>query len=139
MAAFDREAHVSSARKAGLSQEQAERLADLAAARAGRRSSAQATEEKGYPHPGNVIDLPDAGGQIVLQYGHPQEVGRNGCYMHDVVQALIDHLSVYQQNGHPLACPETAATIAHLGAAKQSILARRKDRQDRNTFQTDKP
>lgn len=134
-----RDQQISAALKAGCTQADAERIADLACARAGRVSAARASEEKGYPHPGNTIDLPNGGGQIILQYGHPDEVGRNGCFMHDVLEGIIANLKVFQQDGHPLSCSETGATILHLEAARESILARRRDRQARGTFQTDKP
>ena len=107
--------------------------------RLGHITAEQATAVKGYPHPGNIIFLPDSGGEIQLQYGHPQKVGRNGCFMHDVVQALIDNLSVYQQEGHPLACVETERTLDALRIAKGTILDRKANRQDRGVHETDKP
>ena len=102
-------------------------------------SAEQATAEKGYPHPGSTINLPDSGGQIKFQYGHPDEVDRNGCFMHDVVQALINNLEVYQQEGHPMACVETERTLDAMRIVKGNILDRRSNRQERGVHETDKP
>jgi len=102
-------------------------------------SAEQATAEKGYPHPGNQITLPDGGGVITLQYGHPGEVGRNGCFPTDVIQGLIDNISVYQDRGHPMATRETALAITRLQEAKHWIEHRKNERRDRGVHQTDKP
>jgi len=98
-----------------------------------------ATADKGYPHPGSAIVLPDGGGTIHLQYGHPQEVGRNGCFTTDVIQGLIDSLSVYQRAGHPMASTETDLAIMHLESAKARIEDRKAEREGRGVHQTDKP
>ena len=95
--------------------------------------------EKGYPHPGSVISLPGGGGEIHLQYGHPQEVGRNGCFTTDVIQGLIDNLSVYQARGHPMSTRETALAIARLEEARLWINSRKAKRQERGVHQTDSP
>jgi len=99
----------------------------------------KATEEKGYSHPGSVIQLPDGGGEIHLQYGHPDSVGRNGCFTVDVIQSLIDNLSVYQQHGHPMRTRETACAITKLEEALMWIERRKSRRKDRGVHQTDKP
>lgn len=98
----------------------------------------EATENKGYPHPGSVIKLPDMGGLIHLQYGHPGEVGRNGCFTTDVIQGLIDNLNVYQSHGHPMRTRETALAITKLEEALHWIEARKRDRGARGVHQTDK-
>lgn len=102
-------------------------------------SAKVATADKGYPHPGNVITLPDGGGAIHLQYGHPGEVGRNGCFTTDVIQGLIDNISVYQERGHPMATRETALAITHLETALMWINRRKEKRKQRDVHQTDKP
>lgn len=96
-----------------------------------------ATHLKGYPHPGSFITLPDQGGTIHLQFGHPQEEGRNGCFVVDVLRALRENLRVYQQDGHPLRCNETAMTLTHLTQAIESIDRRKTDRKARNVHNTD--
>lgn len=101
-------------------------------------NSEQATSEKGYPHPGSFIALPDFGGMIHLQYGHPQEVGRNGCFTVDVIQGLIDNLSVYQSPGHPMRTRETACALTKLEEALMWINRRKQDRDQRGVLQTDK-
>ena len=100
-----------------------------------------ATAEKGYPHPGNLIKLPHqpcSPHAIFLQYGHPQEVGRNGCFTVDVIQGLIDNLSVYQSPGHPMRTRETAVAITKLEEALMWINKRKAERADRGVHQTDK-
>ena len=101
--------------------------------------SEMATQDKGYPHPGNLIRLPDHGGTIRLQYGHPGQVGRNGCFMIDVLRACRENLAVYQVEGHPMASPETDQAIAGLDAAISAIESRKKDREARSVHQTDNP
>ena len=96
-----------------------------------------ATAAKGYPHPGSMICLPDGGGTIHLQYGHPQEVGRNGCFTTDVILGLISNLSTYQSAGHPMMTLETDTAIICLEEALVAITARKKDRADRGVHQTD--
>lgn len=98
----------------------------------------QATKEKGYPHPGNEIVLPDGGGTICLQYGHPKEAGRNGCFAADVLRGLAASLEVYQQEGHPLRCDDTERTIGLLYHAVSRLERRKADRQARGVHQTDK-
>lgn len=98
-----------------------------------------ATRDKGYPHPGNTITIPDSGQAIKVQYGHPGEVGRNGCFVIDLLQAVHDHLSVYQQPNHPMACEETEKTLQHLTRAIHSMGARKGDRMARGVHQTDTP
>lgn len=99
----------------------------------------QATAEKGYPHPGSFIALPDGGGTIHLQYGHPSEVGRNGCFTADVIQGLIENLSVYEQSGHDMADPSTSLAILALDSALRHITFRKRDRKARGVHETDKP
>ena len=65
---------------------------------------------------------------IYLQYGHPGEVGRNGCFTVDVIQGLIDNLSVYQARGHPM---------AKLEEAVMWIGRRKAEREARGVHQTD--
>lgn len=101
-------------------------------------SAKQATADKGYLHPGSTIVLPDDGGTIHIQYGHPKEVGRNGCFTTDVIQGLIDNLSVYQVRGHQMASQETACAITKLEEALMWINRRKEKRQDRGIHQTDK-
>lgn len=103
-----------------------------------RISAEDATREKGYPHPGSQIALPDNGGVINLQYGHPGDVSRNGCFAVDVIQGLIDHLSVYQKCGHPMSTRETACSITHLEEALMWLERRKSKRKDRGVHQTDK-
>lgn len=102
-------------------------------------STEQATKEKGYPHPGSCIQLPDNGGTIHLQYGHPDEVGRNGCFTTDVIQGLIDNISVYQERGHPMATRETALALTRLEEALMWINRRKSKRKERGVHETDKP
>ena len=100
----------------------------------------QATEEKGYPHPGNTIWLPDHGGEpnrIRLQYGHPDKVGRNGCYIDDVLKGLIANLEVYQAKDHPMRCVDTSDTLEHLRNALACVEHRRESRKRRGVHQTD--
>lgn len=99
----------------------------------------EATKEKGYPHPGSAIVLPDGGGTIHLQYGHRPEVGTNGCFTTDVIEALMDHLSVYQERGHPMATRETACAITKLEEALMWIERRKNKRKARGVHETDKP
>jgi len=102
-----------------------------------RKSAEDATAEKGYAHPGSVIELPNGGGEIHLQYGHPGEVGRNGCFTVDVIQGLIDNISTYQERGHPMASRETALAITKLEEALMWINRRKAERKDRGVHQTD--
>lgn len=99
----------------------------------------EATAQKGYPHPGNAIELPDGGGTILLQFGHRPEVGVNGCFTTDVIEGLMDHLSVYQERGHPMACRETACALTKLEEALMWINRRKEKRKARDVHETDKP
>ncbi len=102
-------------------------------------SAEDATKEKGYPHPGSVIQLPNLGGTIHLQYGHPAIVDRNGCFTTDVIQGLVDNISVYQKRGHPMSTRETAVAITKLEEALMWINYRKHKRAERGVHQTDKP
>lgn len=98
----------------------------------------EATKQKGYPHPGSYIDLPNEGGTIHLQFGHPDEVGVNGCFTTDIIQGLIDNLSVYQSHGHPMRTRETACAITKLEEALMWINRRKDLRKAAGVHQTDK-
>ncbi len=91
-------------------------------------SRGEATTDKGYPHPGSVIYLPEKGGEIHFQHGLPQEVGRNGCSATDVIQGLIDRISVYQHASHPMWSAEAGLALIKLEEAKMWINASKIDR-----------
>ncbi len=97
-----------------------------------------ATEQKGYPHPGSFVELPDDGGVIFFQFGHPDEVGRNGCYMVDVVKALAEHLRPFTDPGHPMRDHTTNMARVYLLDAVRAMDQRRRDREGRGVHQTDK-
>lgn len=101
-------------------------------------SPEKATDIKGYPHPGSVIAIPSRGGEIFIQFGHPQDVGRNGAFIPEVLTAIIDHLKVYQEPGHPLASRETALAITKLEESRMWLEERRRDRERRQVLWTDK-
>ena len=109
--------------------------------------SKQATHEKGYPHPGSFIEIFLNPGdecddrravEIHFQYGHPQEVGRNGIFIDQVIDALADHLSVFQEPGHPMRSRETAVAITKLQEASMWIRERKRNRDRRGVLNTDK-
>lgn len=103
-------------------------------------NSKLASEEKGYPHPGSFITLgPDEHKTIIhLQYGHPDEVGRNGIFIHELYDALAEHLSVYQSPGHKMRTRETAMVITKLDEASLWTQKRTLDRKKRGVHETDK-
>lgn len=103
-----------------------------------RKTREQATKEKGYPHPGSMIQLPDQGGEIHFQFGHPQEVGRNGIYMSDLLEAITDHLEVFQSEDAKLADEDTGKCIESLKAARGHLEARKAKRRARGVLNTDK-
>lgn len=113
----------------------------LDATLAGRRmvTPEEASAEKGYPHPGSFIALPNGGGTIYLQFGHIPEVGRNGCFTSDVLQGLIENLATYQVPGHPMRTKSTDQAIHHLKLALEAIEARKESRRVRAVHETDKP
>jgi len=102
-------------------------------------TAAEASAEKGYPHPGSVIVLPSHGGRIHLQYGHRREshVGTNGCFTTDVITGLILNLETYQEHGHPMATSETQEALRKLHEARMWIDARKADRRFRGVYETD--
>lgn len=103
-----------------------------------RKSAADATAEKGHRHPGSVLAVP-LGGELHLQYGHPREVGRNGCTTADILDALLKHLSVFQEPGNTMACWETAMVATKIEEALLWDKRRSEGRQRRGVFQSDAP
>lgn len=85
-----------------------------------------ASAEKGFPHPGSVIELPV--GAIHVQYGLPPTKARNGNLITEVIQAIIDHQKVFLLPGHPMACRETAVAITKLEEAIMWLEGRQKRR-----------
>jgi hypothetical protein len=64
--------------------------------------------------------------RIRFQEGHVRDVGVNGCFVEDLIDAAIDRIRFYQSGG--LACAENEATLAFLVAARGAMDRRRANR-----------
>lgn len=75
--------------------------------------------------------------KIIFQHGNPNEVGVNGCGIEDVINVLVDRLLDFQ--GRDLACEENAQALYHLEMARESLLLRRKRREEQGVLGTREP
>ena len=74
---------------------------------------------------------------IVLQHGHPNEVGINGCRIEDVIDLLVDKLLDFQ--GRDLACEENAEALDHLHFAREALVRRIRRREQQGVLNTQNP
>lgn len=74
---------------------------------------------------------------ISFQCGPIGEVGVNGCSIEDVLDVLAERLEGFQRG--PFACAENDVALAHLGAARRSLLERTTARQAQGVEGTNAP
>jgi hypothetical protein len=64
--------------------------------------------------------------QVRFQEGHVKQVGVNGCFVEDLIDAAIARIRFYQSG--ELACAENEATLVFLVAARGAMDRRRANR-----------
>ena len=87
--------------------------------------SAERTSMSGAPV---VITLPEDWGYIRFQDGAVKEAGRNGAFIEDIIQILVDRLEYY--NTTEFRCRENSLAITHLEEALHWLWSRTKARQE---------
>lgn len=97
-------------------------------------SADEATRDKGFQHPGNMLDLP-VGPSIPMQYNQNPAVERNGNFEADILSALASRLKVFQSGS--MSTPQTAKAIEHIELAIMYLDKRQLDRLDRGVQGTD--
>lgn len=75
--------------------------------------------------------------RIVFQHGNPTEVGVNGCRVEDVIEVVIQKLLDFQ--GRDLACEENRIALEHLVDAQETLVARRRRREEQGVIATENP
>ena len=55
----------------------------------------EATKTYGFAHPGSVLDLPQSGQKIHMQFGKAPMAGRNGATDIEILESLADRLRVF--------------------------------------------
>lgn len=100
-------------------------------------SAEEASNEKGYAHPGSSLSLP-GGYRLPMQYGMSPLTSRNGLLEPEILQALVERLSVYQAPENPMRSRETALAITKIEEAIHWLNHRQIDRQRREVRFTDK-